>query len=69
MQVYVVTEIRWDTEDCRGVYSSMELAEQAMQEMGIGDYFVYERTLDAPGVYDDCDAYQRVMDTAGRVVA
>ena len=69
MQVYVVAEISYDHEECRGVYSSMELAEQAMQEMGIGDYFVYERTLDAPGVADDCDAYQRVMDTSGRVIS
>jgi hypothetical protein len=69
MQVYVVAEISWYHEECRGVYSSMELAEQAMQEMGIGDYFVYERTLDAPGARDDCDAYQRVMDTSGRVIS
>ena len=69
MQVYVVAEIFWSSTEVCGVYSSMEKAEAAMQTMGFGDYFVYERTLDAPGVFDDADAYQRVMDTTGKVIA
>lgn len=69
MQVYVVAEIFWSSTEVCGVYSSMQLAEQAMQELGFGDYFVYERTLDAPGARDDCDAYQRVMTTSGRVIS
>ena len=55
MLIYVVTEVFWNREEVRGVYSTRELAQEAMQAMGWGTYFLYTRELDAPGVEDDID--------------